>query len=126
MIVTIVVLAVVFGLGWLAYRALRRVARRGKEMTVLARDGLATEGLVTRVEKIRLNRAGEQQFFATYEFSDTGGSTHHRRLELLTSEIENYTEGQEIDIVYLPGQPSINATKDSVNQVRRSLGLAAL
>lgn len=114
---------VVFGGGaYLVVRWIRNAATRGREIRQLAEQGVPASALVTKVERIRRNRAGYEDIFFTYRFSDESGNTFEKRLNATPGQMTGIEEGGALDVFYLPSDPSISAAAHLVNGMRSSPG----
>ena len=125
LLILLALLAIVFGLAFVVYRFFRRTMQRGQELSLLAQQGSTVTGYISTLEKVRKNRAGHHEYFMTYQFQDTGGQEHCKRLEVSASEYSSWTEGQSIDVVYLRAQPQVNSTSGLVDKMRGGLTKAA-
>ncbi len=115
-------LAVFGGGGYLFVRRIRRAATRGREVALLAERGVPAAALVTKVERIRRNRAGYEDFFVTYRYSDASGNEFDKRLKVTPGDMKGMEEGGAVDVIYLPSDPSVGAVAHLVEKMRGALG----
>lgn len=116
----ILVAAVLVGGAWLGIRSVRRrLGAAAAEMSQLSLEGAATTARVVATEKRRRSR-GEFEYFVTYAFRDRGGSDFEKELRVSATHFDEYSEGQSIDIVFLPRDPSISASREMVDKVRNT------
>lgn len=115
-----IVLGVIFGGIWFATRAVKRkfVAAAG-EMSGLLQEGKQTTARITATEKRRMSRA-EFEYFVTYSFTSLDEAEHSKEFRVSATEFDSFSEGQPIDIVYLPSDPSVSATREMVTRVRNT------
>ncbi|HEX5033002.1 MAG TPA: DUF3592 domain-containing protein [bacterium] len=95
------------------------VVRRGLEMKKLAREGQPARARIVRKEKVR--RKGSDSSALTYEFQDSFGDTHRRRIHVVGSVFDSYQEGDNLEIVYLLDKPQVNGAKYMVEMVKKAL-----
>ena len=88
-------------------------------MSQLTLEGIATTARVVATEKRRMSR-GEFEYFVRYAFRVRDGSDCEKELRVSATHFDDYSEGQSIDIVYLPRDPSISATREMVDKVRNT------
>ena len=113
----LVIVLLIVGM-WLGIRLLRRkFVAAAESMSRLAREGVTTSGRITVTEKRRMSR-GEFEYFVTYAFETKDGTEVTKELRVQASRFDEYAEGQPIEIVYLPSDPSLSATKEVVDRVR--------
>ncbi|MEM1229880.1 MAG: hypothetical protein AAGI15_05035 [Pseudomonadota bacterium] len=107
--------------GWLIVRWIRGIATRGREFQALIADGVQTDAIAMAIESIRQNRAGFKKCYLTYRFQDDAGNAHEKRLRVWERDLDGLREGQTIEVVYLPGQPDINALERHLAETRSAL-----
>ena len=115
-ILPIVALGVIAGIFW----AIRRVAKRGQRLKLLSERGRTVVGTVTHVRAERRSR-GEKDLVVGYSFKSGGGTEYSRKLIVTPQEFKSFSQGQHIDIVYLPDDPNINAMKKLVDQIQGAM-----
>lgn len=114
------VVAILFGGVWLGVRSVkRRLGAAAADMSQLLLEGIETTARVVAKERRRRSR-GEFEYFVTYAFRSRDGSDFEKELRVSATRFDDYSEGQSIDIVYLPRDPSINASREMVNKVRNT------
>lgn len=96
-----------------------RVVRRGYELKALAERGVESRARVTHKQHFR--RKGMSSKRLIYAFKGPDGRNYRHRSLISSKEFETVNIDQEIDIVYLPDKPSINASKAMVEQARAAL-----
>lgn len=118
----------------LAVFGMRRFARKlhsaAEEMAKLALHGKATTAQISAVERRRMAR-GEYNTFVTYDFTDWRGNEHSKEHRVSGPglggiRLANLRQGLSIDIVYLPDNPTVSATRDTLNKVSRTRGGSGL
>lgn len=102
------------------------MVRRGLQMKSLAHHGVLGKAEV--VQKFRRrSRAGHQAAgFLKYRFETPGGLEFTNRIAVSEQVYNEYSEGQSIDVVYLPDKPSVNGARYMVNLSRKALKLPPL
>lgn len=118
----LVILAVVA----LPILAIVAVVKRGREMQSLVEHGRVARGRVAarRATAPRGGSRRNKRVQLMYELPDTG--EFRRWVSVTSQQWQEMTEGAAIDIVYLPGKPSVFATRVLVNHARRTRGLPEL
>ncbi len=110
--------AVVIALVWMGVRALKRkLSAAGAEMSSLLLEGEPATARVLAAERRRKAR-GEFEYYVTYTFRSRDNEEHRKEFRVSPTELDNYPEGESIDIVYLPRDPSVSATREMVDRVR--------
>ena len=103
---------------WFALRKLKaKLALAAERMSSLVQQGIATTGRISAAERRRRSR-GEYDYFVTYSFEAKDGSEYSKELRVKATEFDDYTEGQPIDLVYLPNNPDVSATREMVDKIR--------
>ena len=103
---------------WFAIRKLKeKMMAAAETMSSLVQEGIATTGRVSAAERRRMSR-GEYDYFVTSSFDAKDGSEYSKELRVKATEFDEYAEGQPIDVVYLPGDPNVSATREMVDKVR--------
>lgn len=115
-----IVLGVIFGGIWFAIRAVKRklVAAAG-EMSGLLLEGKPTTARITATEKRRMSRA-QFEYFVTYTFTSLDEAEHSKEFRVPATAFDGFHEGQPIEIVYLPHDPSVSATREMVTRARNT------
>lgn len=113
-----IVIAVLLVGAWLAIRSLkRRMAAAAADMSSLLLEGHPTTARISATEKRRKSR-GQFEYFVSYAFRTRDGADIEKELRVSATHFDDYHEGQSIEIVYLPRDPSISATREMVDRVR--------
>lgn len=113
-------IAVLAGLIWLGARTLRAKFRAAaEEMSSLLLEGVDATAQISATEKRRMSR-GQFEYFVTYKFRTRDGTEHSKERRVPATHFDEFSTGQSVDIVYLPRDPSVSATRDMVDQVRGS------
>ena len=100
------------GIGWAIYS-------RGRELKMLMQDGVPVTGAVKR--KLSFNSPkGGRRYYLWYEFRPDSGKTYGRKIAVDAADFDRYEDGDPIDLIYLPGNPSISAARTMVDAVRSS------
>ncbi len=103
---------------WFGMRLLKgKLAAAAGEMSRLLLEGETTTARITATEKRRMSR-GEFEYFVTYAFSSRDDVEHSKELRVSATEFDDYREGQQLDVVYLPSDPAVSATHAMVARVR--------
>ena len=63
---------------------------------------------------------GQFEYFVTYAFRTPDDSDVEKELRVPATHFDDYSEGQSIEIVYLPRDPSVSATREMVDKVRNT------
>lgn len=112
------VLVLVVGATAYGIRSLmRRVMRRGQEISQLCVDGRAATAEVVELRKQKRSR-GERYYYVRYSFRAFSGQEYSREWKVDGAEFASYTKGQPLDIVYLPSNPETSALKSLVDKTR--------
>ncbi|MDJ0759466.1 MAG: DUF3592 domain-containing protein [Woeseiaceae bacterium] len=110
--------ALAVALAWMGVRALKRkLFAAGAEMSSLMLEGEPAKARVLAAERRRMAR-GEFEYYVTYTFRSRDNEEHRKEFRVSPTELDNYLEGESIDIVYLPRDPSVSATREMVDRVR--------
>lgn len=117
--VLVVVLLVV-----LAYFGMRKVTRSARQMSTLVSRGVTVTGTVTKAEHVRKSRAAQRVSELGYTFRTTGGIEYTRTIRVLPKEIQKFSVGQSIEIVYDPSDPNVNMIKEQVDIARQAMAKA--
>ena len=97
-----------------------QVIRRGLQIKKLAQEGLLTRALILRKGTRPVGKgASSPRLF--YQFTDPLGRIRRRSVHVSWEIYEASREGGEIEIVYLPQDPGVNAAKYMVDLVRGQL-----
>lgn len=87
--------------------------RRGNELLRLGRTGLPTTGRLSA--KRERTRKGRTTYTLVYEYRSNKGQ-HQRSMKVSRSEFDAAREDTEVDMVYLPDNPRIAATRAHLGQ----------
>ena len=63
---------------------------------------------------------GQYEYFVTYTFTSRDNTEHSKEFRVSATEFDDFREGQSIDIVYLPRDPTVSATQAMVARVRNT------
>ena len=107
--------AIVYGIR----RFARRAAAAAGEMLQLVQQGAVTTAEIVTTERRRMSRA-QYEYFITYAFRDRTGNDHSKEHRVSATRFDEYQAGQGLDIVYLPSNPSVSATREMVDRVRNT------
>lgn len=99
---------------------IRRVMRRGQEISQLCVDGRAASAEVVELRKQKRSR-GERYYYVRYSFRASSGQEYSREWDVNGSEFAGHTKGQAVDIVYLPSNPETSALKSLVDKTRDAM-----
>lgn len=115
--VLLIIAALLTGVGF-AVRALKRkLFAAATSMSSLLLEGVPATARIDAIEKRRISR-GQFEYFMTYAFDCRDGSEVKKELRIPATEFHDYNEGEALEIVYLPKDPSISATRKMVDKVR--------
>jgi hypothetical protein len=121
-LIAIVIVAILALTGWFGLRLLRRkLAKAAKSLAELASAGVGVTGRIVSAEKRRMARA-EFEYFVTYAFKTPDDAEYTRELRVQATRFDEYVEGQPIEIVYLPDDPTVSAIREVVDKVRGKIG----
>ncbi|MDJ0750614.1 MAG: DUF3592 domain-containing protein [Woeseiaceae bacterium] len=119
-------LYVAIGLGaavaviWYGVRLLKsKLAAAAGDMSSLLLEGETTSARISAAEKRRMSR-GQFEYFVTYTFNSRDDVEHSKEFRVSATEFDDYSEGQQIDVVYLPRDPAVSATHAMVARVRNT------
>lgn len=117
-LIAVLILAAIAGGAWLGIRGLKqKLGAAAADMSSLMLEGESTTARISRTEKRRMSR-GQFEYFVTYAFRTADQSDIEKELRVPATHFDDYSEGQRIDIVYLPRDPSVSATREMVDKVR--------
>lgn len=120
-LVFVILLAVPMAIAYGVYRWIRGVFSRGHELRALSQQGVTVTGKVRKLERIIRSRAGTDQLYLTYQFEDSSGQAHVKRLKVFSKEYERLSQGDPIEVVYLRDRPEVNAARTVVDEMRVAL-----
>lgn len=101
-------------------RALKRkIGGAAEAMLSLVQEGASTTARIVATERRRMSR-GQFEYFVTYAFRDRLGADISKEFRVSATRFDDYKEGQAIDIVYLPRDPTVSATREMVDTVRNT------
>jgi hypothetical protein len=92
-------------------------------MAALLSRGITVIGTVTRAEHGRKSRAVRVSELR-YKFRAADGTEIERRIKVLPRDIETFSVGQSLEIVYDPSDPNVNMLKEQVDSTRRTMANA--
>lgn len=119
-LIGVLILATIAGGAWLGIRHLKRkLGAAAADMSSLLLEGENTTAHVRRVEQRRMSRS-EFEYFVTYAFRTADDLDVEKELRVPATHFDDYSEGQSIEIVYLPRDPSVSATREMVDKVRNT------
>ena len=98
---------------------LRRSAAAAGEMLQLVQQGAVTTAEIVKTERRRMSRA-QYEYFIVYAFRDRMGNNHSKEHRVSATHFDDYQVGQGLEIVYLPSDPSVSATRETVDRVRNT------
>ncbi|HNP62668.1 MAG TPA: DUF3592 domain-containing protein [Woeseiaceae bacterium] len=111
LVLTIIVLAVA------GFFAVRWVKKRASAMAGLLTNGETVTGRIVMAKRVRRSRT-YKACMVRYAFVTRDGREYEREIEVRPRDFESYTEGQEIDIVYDPGNPEKSMLQSAVRKAR--------
>jgi hypothetical protein len=92
--------------------------RRAFEMKRLANEGVETKGTVIRKAKFS---TGVIRYQIRYEYSDNFGRKYHNTIWVSGELYDKLEIGDPVDIVFLPGEPSVSGLLSDVELARQAL-----
>jgi hypothetical protein len=92
--------------------------RRAFEMKRLANEGVETKGTVMRKAKFS---TGVIRYQIRYEYSDNFGRKYHNTIWVSGELYDKLEIGDPVDIVFLPGEPSVSGLLSDVELARQAL-----
>ena len=95
-------------------------------MKDLANKGIVAEGKVIKKFRRTTTQGKTSAAYLRYEFATPSGEMLERSIAVAEKIFEEYEEGDSIDVVYVPGKPSVNGAKYMVNLSREALKLPPL
>lgn len=98
----------------------RQAAKRARQAADLISRGTPITAKVIKLERKRRSRSSTS-YRLRYRFTTTGGVDYERETELLPREFKNYTEGQDIEVVYDPSDPNVSMMKSMVDATRDAM-----
>jgi hypothetical protein len=104
----------------LAVYVVRRVLRRGGNIHKLAANGCAVVATITETLVQRRSRV-EDYYFISYCFRASDGNEYGRKFQVSELDFANFEKDANIDVVYLPAEPTVNALQSTVQQMRDAL-----
>lgn len=119
--VLLVVGLVLGGAGFAIRGFIRKIKKSAAEMSQLVQSGEAVTARIAAAERRRRARgSGNYEYYATYAFKARDGNEYSREYRVQASRFDEYKVGMPIDIVYLPGDPNVSATREIVDKVRNT------
>ncbi len=119
-IITVLVIAVIAAGIWFALRAFKsKIASAAGDMAQLMQQGAEARARITATDRRRMAR-GEFEYFVTYSFTTRDHQEVSKELRVSASRFDDYQQGEEIAIVYLPDDPSVSVTRDMLGQVQKA------
>jgi hypothetical protein len=100
----------------------RRVLRRGSDIQRLSENGCDVVATVTEKKAQRRSRV-EDYYFIRYTFRASDGNEYGRKFQVTGLEFADYEKGMNIDVVYLPAEPTVNALRSTVQRMRDALSV---
>lgn len=88
-----------------------------KNYKALKKEGVESEARITGVDKIRTKTSQKQYsttYYINYEFQDATGTTYQGREATSESDLASLRETGAIMVTYLPEEPTVNQTSDSL------------
>ena len=114
------VIGLVAAFVWFGFRKLRaRLESAAADMAKLLHAGASATARIATTEKRRLSRH-EFEYFVTYSFCTRDGSSVEKELRVSATHFDDFSEGASLDVVYLPDDPSVSATREMVETVRQA------
>ncbi|MDJ0939517.1 MAG: DUF3592 domain-containing protein [Woeseiaceae bacterium] len=102
-----------------------RFKREARKMQILLQRGEVARARVVEVKRQRRSR-NHDDYFVSYEFATRHGQRQLQRNRVTPADFQSYVEGEEIDIVYDPHDPTVSKIKLTVDEVRRAMSRTAI
>lgn len=98
----------------------RKAVKRARQATDLVSRGTPVTAKIVKLEKKRRSRS-RTSYRLRYRFTTSGGVDYEHVAELGSKEFANHAEGQDIEVVYDPTDPSVNMMKSMVDMQRNAI-----
>ena len=102
-----------------------RFKREARKMQILLQRGEVAKAEVVEVKRQRRSR-NHDDYFVSYAFATRDGQRQVQRNRVTPADFQSYVEGEEIDIVYDPHDPTVSKIKLTVDEVRRAMSRTAI
>lgn len=99
-----------------------QIVRRGSQLKVLLDKGVpATARIIEKRKRTRqTGNMSKNTYWLVFEFKAGDGQNHKGFPSVTETEFNAANEGDEVEIVYLPDKPGVNATKEMIKQLRQA------
>ncbi len=98
----------------------RNAAKRARQAANLVSRGIPVTAKVIKLEGKRRS-SSRSSYRLRYRFTTTGGVEYERETVLKPKEFKEYSEGQDIEVVYDPADPAVNMMKSIVDLTRNAM-----
>ena len=102
-----------------------RLKREARKMQALLERGEVARAEVVEVKRQRRSR-NHDDYFVSYAFVLRDGQRQVQRNHVTPADFQSYIEGEEIDIVYDPHDPTVSMIKLTVDEARRAMSRTAI
>ena len=102
-----------------------RFTRRARKMQALLQRGEIAKAEIVDVKRKRRSRIHDD-YFVAYAFWSRDGRRYKQRNRVTPADFQGYVEGERIDIVYDPCDPSVSMIKLTVDEARRAMSRSAI
>jgi len=93
---------------------------RGLQIRQLAELGVSATGTVEKVWH-HTGATGTGKYRMRYKFTASDGKAYQRSIMISAGEREQYTQGSQVEIIYLNNKPTVNGLASLVNQAKNAL-----
>lgn len=102
-----------------------RFRREARKTRALLEHGEVASAQIVEVRRQRRSRTHDD-YFVRYEFSTRDGQRHTQKNRVTPADFQGYVEGEQIDIVYDPHDPTVSMIKLTIDEARRAMSRTAI
>lgn len=96
------------------------VVKRAAEFTLLVKDGVDIQGMITQKRSYRRKR-GNRNYYLKYEYRGFDGKMYTHESNVAQSAYDSHEEKGIIDLVVSQSKPSVSAPKFLVDEARKAV-----
>ena len=104
---------------------IRRLRREARKTRALLERGETARAEIVEVKRQRRSRTHDD-YFVCYEFSSRDGQRHTQKNRVTPADFQGYVEGEQIDVVYDPHDPTVSMIKLTFDEARRAMSRTAI
>lgn len=96
------------------------VAKRAAEFTLLVKDGVDIQGVITSKRTYR-RKKGARNYYLKYEYRGSDGKMYSHQSNVAQSAYDSHEERGIIELVVSQSKPSVSAPKYLVDEARKAV-----